>query len=59
MISGFLNGNIGVVKSAIGEITDETNMAKAFGLTPIIWAAGLTIAYVTFFEALSAIQLTG
>lgn len=27
-LAGMLSGNIGVMKSAIGEITDETNMAE-------------------------------
>jgi MFS family permease len=29
---GFLNGNIGVAKSVMGEITDATNQAKGFSI---------------------------
>ena len=38
---GLLNGNIGVLKSILGEITDDTNAAKgfaaflSFGVVPI------------------------
>ncbi|KAG1748656.1 major facilitator superfamily domain-containing protein [Suillus lakei] len=37
---GFLNGNIGVMKTMMGELTDSTNMAQAFSLIPIIWSLG-------------------
>ncbi|KDQ29700.1 hypothetical protein PLEOSDRAFT_1112409 [Pleurotus ostreatus PC15] len=43
-ICGMLNGNIGVMKSAIGELTDSTNRARGFSLIPIVWSAGSTIA---------------
>ncbi|KAJ2934959.1 hypothetical protein H1R20_g2101, partial [Candolleomyces eurysporus] len=39
-LCGLLNGNIGVMKSAMGELTDPTNQARAFALMPVIWAAG-------------------
>ncbi|KZT07602.1 MFS general substrate transporter [Laetiporus sulphureus 93-53] len=42
-IVGALNGNIGVVKSMIGELTDSTNMAQGFALIPIVWSVGTTI----------------
>jgi MFS family permease len=42
-LEGALNGNVGVIKSMLGEITDETNMAQAFAFIPICWAAGSTI----------------
>jgi MFS family permease len=38
-----LNGNIGVIKSMLAELTDETNMARGFSLIPVIWALGGTI----------------
>lgn len=41
--AGAMNGNIAVVKSALAEITDETNKAKAFPLLPLCYALGLTI----------------
>jgi hypothetical protein len=42
-----LNGNIGVMKSMLAELTDETNMARGFSLIPVIWAVGGTIGYGT------------
>ncbi|KAI6095037.1 MFS general substrate transporter [Pisolithus croceorrhizus] len=43
-IAGALNGNVGVMKSVIGEITDATNMARAFALIPIVFTFGASIA---------------
>jgi len=43
-LNGFLNGNVGVMKSMMGEITDSTNMAQAFSLLPIVWCVGSTLA---------------
>ncbi|KAK7691033.1 hypothetical protein QCA50_006136 [Cerrena zonata] len=40
---GMLNGNTGVMKSMMGEITDSTNMAQAFALLPIVWSCGSSI----------------
>ncbi|KAG1822968.1 major facilitator superfamily domain-containing protein [Suillus subaureus] len=37
---GFLNGNVGVMKTMMGELTDSTNMAQAFALVPIVWSLG-------------------
>ncbi|KAI6113380.1 major facilitator superfamily domain-containing protein [Pisolithus croceorrhizus] len=37
-IAGALNGNVGVMKSVIGEITDSTNMAQAFVFLPIVFS---------------------
>jgi len=42
-LNGMLNGNVGVMKSMMAEITDETNMARGFSLIPVIWAVGGTI----------------
>ncbi|KDQ59084.1 hypothetical protein JAAARDRAFT_33814 [Jaapia argillacea MUCL 33604] len=42
-LAGVLNGNIGVMKSMMGDLTDSTNMARAFAWMPIVWSAGLTI----------------
>ncbi|KAG9091839.1 hypothetical protein FRC06_000357 [Ceratobasidium sp. 370] len=42
-LSGALNGNIGVSKSMLGELTDETNQAQCFAFLPIVWSAGSTI----------------
>ncbi|CAA7266807.1 unnamed protein product [Cyclocybe aegerita] len=40
---GLLNGNIGVMKTALGELTDATNRAEAFALMPAVWAFGATM----------------
>ncbi|KAG1848757.1 major facilitator superfamily domain-containing protein [Suillus subalutaceus] len=37
---GFLNGNVGVMKTMMGELTDSTNMAQVFALIPIVWSFG-------------------
>ncbi|KAH8985272.1 MFS general substrate transporter [Lactarius akahatsu] len=42
-LHGMLNGNIGVMKSMMAELTDETNMARGFSLIPVTWAIGSTI----------------
>ncbi|KAH7915289.1 MFS general substrate transporter [Hygrophoropsis aurantiaca] len=42
-ICGVLNGNSGVMKSMMGELTDSTNMAQAFAFIPIVWCVGATI----------------
>jgi hypothetical protein len=42
-----LNGNIGVMKSMLAELTDETNMARGFALIQVTWAVGGTIGYRT------------
>ncbi|KAF8267045.1 major facilitator superfamily domain-containing protein [Lactarius quietus] len=42
-LHGMLNGNIGVMKSMMAELTDETNMARGFSLIPVTWAVGGTI----------------
>jgi MFS family permease len=34
-VSGFMNANMSVLKSTLGEITDETNQARAFSLLPL------------------------
>ncbi|KAG1884854.1 major facilitator superfamily domain-containing protein [Suillus subluteus] len=39
-ICGLLNGNVGVMKTMMGELTDSTNMAQAFALFPIVWSLG-------------------
>lgn len=42
-LAGALNGNIGVLKSAVGEIADETNLARAVSFIPLVWFFGSTI----------------
>ncbi|KAI0828037.1 MFS general substrate transporter [Trametes gibbosa] len=40
---GVLNGNTGVSKSMVGEITDETNITQGFACLPIAWSVGSTV----------------
>ncbi|RXW25538.1 hypothetical protein EST38_g331 [Candolleomyces aberdarensis] len=42
-LSGALNGNIGVIKSMVAELTDETNLAQAYAYMPIAWSTGCTV----------------
>ena len=51
-IEGALNGNVGVAKSVMAEITDSTNMAQGFALLPAIWSVGSTIGSVKIFISL-------
>ncbi|KAJ3491794.1 hypothetical protein NLI96_g448 [Meripilus lineatus] len=39
-LNGALNGNIGVIKCMVAEITDHTNIAHAYAYLPISWATG-------------------
>ena len=38
-----LNGNMGVIKSTIVDMTDLTNRADGFALMPIVWSIGGTV----------------
>ncbi|OBZ72442.1 Protein ZINC INDUCED FACILITATOR-LIKE 1 [Grifola frondosa] len=42
-LNGALNGNIGVLKSMLAEITDSTNLAQAYAYLPISWSTGSTL----------------
>ncbi|KAH8993665.1 MFS general substrate transporter [Lactarius deliciosus] len=42
-LHGMLNGNIGVMKSMMAELTDETNMARGVSLMAVTWAVGSTM----------------
>ncbi|KAG5726787.1 Protein ZINC INDUCED FACILITATOR-LIKE 1 [Termitomyces sp. T112] len=42
-LCGILNGNIGVLKSVMGELTDSTNRAEGFALMPVVWGTGATL----------------
>ncbi|RDX57347.1 MFS general substrate transporter [Lentinus brumalis] len=42
-IVGMLNGNIGVIKSMIADLTDSSNMAQGFAMMPVMWSIGGTI----------------
>ncbi|KAF8640233.1 hypothetical protein AX16_010129 [Volvariella volvacea WC 439] len=40
---GVFNGNIGVSKSVMAELSDSTNMADAFSMIPLMWSVGSTL----------------
>ena len=42
-LAGVMNGNVGVIKSTIGELTDETNVQDAFQYMPLCWPVGEAI----------------
>ncbi|KAG2128246.1 major facilitator superfamily domain-containing protein [Suillus clintonianus] len=42
-LNGALNGNVGVIKSMMVDITDSTNLAQAYAYMPIAWSTGGTI----------------
>lgn len=47
-----MNGNVAVLKSMMGDITDSTNIARVFAFIPITWAVGGTLGQVRFPEFL-------
>ncbi|KAI8828104.1 major facilitator superfamily domain-containing protein [Chytriomyces cf. hyalinus JEL632] len=40
MLCGMLNGNVGICKCIIGEVTDSTNQSEGFSLINIMWSLG-------------------
>ncbi|KAK7461931.1 hypothetical protein VKT23_008362 [Stygiomarasmius scandens] len=44
-LTGLLNGNIGVMKSVMGDLTDQSNRAEGFALMPVVWSIGATVGY--------------
>ncbi|KIY71228.1 MFS general substrate transporter [Cylindrobasidium torrendii FP15055 ss-10] len=42
-LQGVFNGNIGVSKTVMAELTDATNIGDAFALGPMMWGIGITI----------------
>eukprot|EP01041_Mallomonas_annulata_P003155 gene3155-6211_t len=44
MISGFLSGNLGVIKSFLTEITDDSNRGTGFSYMSLAWAIGTVLA---------------
>jgi MFS family permease len=43
-LAGLLSGNIGVLKTYVTEITDDSNRATGFSYTSLAWAAGCIVA---------------
>jgi hypothetical protein len=46
-LHGALRGNMGVVKSAMAELTDESNAPRGFSLLHMTWSVGFMIGSVT------------
>ena len=46
-LHGALKGNTGVVRSAIVELTDESNVARGFSLLQMAWSVGYVIGLGT------------
>ncbi|TFK27810.1 MFS general substrate transporter [Coprinopsis marcescibilis] len=42
-MQGVFNGNIGVSKSVLAEISDETNIGDLFSMLPLMWSMGITV----------------
>ena len=42
---GLFSGNVAVIHSVLGEITDSTNQATAFPLYGLCWPLGAIIGY--------------
>ncbi|KAG9001956.1 hypothetical protein FRB93_011928 [Tulasnella sp. JGI-2019a] len=42
-MAGGLTGNVAVIESVLGEITDETNQAQAFPLAEVTWSIGCVV----------------
>ncbi|KAK7032774.1 major facilitator superfamily domain-containing protein [Favolaschia claudopus] len=42
-LTGLLNGNTGVMKSSLMDVTDSSNRAKGFAYFPLIWATGASL----------------
>ncbi|KAJ7062691.1 major facilitator superfamily multidrug-resistance, DHA1 sub-family [Mycena amicta] len=42
-LQGVWNGNTGVTKTAMNEISDPSNIADMFSLLPLMWSSGVTL----------------
>ncbi|KAJ3506744.1 hypothetical protein NLJ89_g6698 [Agrocybe chaxingu] len=42
-LQGIFNGNIGVSKTVIAELSDQTNIGDAFAVIPFAWSIGITV----------------
>lgn len=45
-LQGVFNGNIGISKTVLAELTDSTNMADVFAMMPLMWGVGSTVGPV-------------
>ncbi|KAJ7217117.1 major facilitator superfamily domain-containing protein [Mycena pura] len=44
-LTGLLNGNVGVMKSVMGDLTDRSNRAQALAYLPIVWDLGAAFGF--------------
>ncbi|KAJ7025548.1 major facilitator superfamily domain-containing protein [Mycena alexandri] len=42
-LTGLLNGNTGVMKSTMGDLTDASNRAQGFSYLPLVWCVGASL----------------
>jgi hypothetical protein len=42
-LNGALNGNIGVIKTIVVEITDPANLPQVYAFMPLTWSTGSTL----------------
>ncbi|KAK0552363.1 hypothetical protein OC845_001738 [Tilletia horrida] len=42
-LTGVLNGNVAILRSVVGELTDDTNAPRAFVLLPLAWNVGAAV----------------
>jgi len=45
-LNGALNGNIGIIKSIVAEVTDPTNLPQVIAYMPVAWSSGGALGYV-------------
>ncbi|KIK98030.1 hypothetical protein PAXRUDRAFT_736138 [Paxillus rubicundulus Ve08.2h10] len=45
-VTGALNGNVGVMKPMLGELTDVTNRAQCLAFFPVIWSIRVVVGPV-------------
>ena len=56
-LNGMLNGDLGVVKSMIPGLTEESNVACGFSLTSVAHAIGYIISPLGIFSAATTLSL--
>ncbi|KAJ6534935.1 MFS general substrate transporter [Mycena capillaripes] len=45
-LTGLLNGNVGVMKSIMGDLTDRSNRAQVMAYMPIVWDVGAAFGFL-------------
>ncbi|KAF7341669.1 Efflux pump azaL [Mycena sanguinolenta] len=44
-LTGFSNGNLGIIKTALADLTDRSNQAQAVAFLPIMWELGSAFGF--------------